>query len=91
MEAKKKVRLKKGIEDNFKGTVESIRRFKGLESDVVIIPDLKHDFMNDEDLMNILYVGMSRAKAHVILIVDIKSLTRKQASSFKKEIKEKLL
>ena len=42
MEAKKKVRLKKGIEDNFKGTVESIRRFKGLESDVVIIPDLKH-------------------------------------------------
>ncbi len=91
MEAKKKVRLKKGIDDNFKGTVESIRRFKGLESDVVIIPDLKHDFMNDEDLRNILYVGMSRAKTHVILIVDIESLTRKQASSFKKEIKEKLL
>ena len=91
MEAKKKLMIKKRISNEFKGTVESIRRFKGLESDVVIIPDLKHDFMNDEDLRNILYVGMSRAKAHVILIVDIESLTRKQASSFKKEIKEKLL
>lgn len=91
MEAKKKLKFKKGIADEFSGTVESIRRFKELESDVVIIPDLSSDFMNDEDLKNLLYVGMSRVKAHVILIIDTEALNRKQRASYKKEIREKLL
>ena len=91
MEAKKKLKFKRGIAEEFNGTVESIRRFKGLESDVVIIPDLNNDFMNDEDLRNLLYVGMSRAKAHVVLIIDTEALNRKQRVSYKKEIKEKLL
>lgn len=91
MEAKKKLKFKRGISDEFGGIVESIRRFKGLESDVVIIPDLSSDFMNDEDLRNLLYVGMSRAKAHVILIIDTESLNRKQKSSYKNEIREILL
>lgn len=91
MEAKKKLKFKKVITDEFSGTVESIRRFKGLESDVVIIPDLNSDFMDDEDLRNLLYVGMSRAKAHVILIINTEALNRKQRVSYKKEIREKLL
>ncbi len=91
MEAKKKIKFKKGIIDEFSGTVESIRRFKGLESDVVIIPDLSNSFMEDEDLRNLLYVGMSRAKAHVILIIDTEEMNRKQRVSYKKEIREKLL
>lgn len=91
MEAKKKLKFKKGIADEFNGTVESIRRFKGLESDVVIIPDLSNNFMEDEDLRNLLYVGMSRAKTHVVLIIDTEALNRKQRASYKKEIREKLL
>lgn len=91
MEAKKKLKFKKGIIDEFSGTVESIRRFKGLESDVVIIPDLSNNFMDDEDLRNLLYVGMSRAKAHVVLIIDTEEMNRKQRVSYKKEIREKIL
>lgn len=91
MEARKKIKIRKSIANEFNGTVESIRRFKGLESDIVIIPDLNNDFMEDEDLRNLLYVGMSRAKAHVILIINIEPLNRKQRASYKKEIKEMLL
>ena len=91
MEAKKKIKFKKGILDVFKGTVESIRRFKGLESDIVIIPDLNHNFMEDEDTKNLLYVGASRAKAHLILMINTEELTRKQRSEYKKEIREMLL
>lgn len=91
MEAKKKLKFKKGIADEFSGTVESIRRFKGLESDVVIIPDLSSDFMKDEDLKNLLYVGMSRAKAHVILIIDTEAMNRKQRVKYKQEVREKIL
>lgn len=91
MEAKKKLKFKKGILDVFKGTVESIRRFKGLESDIVIIPDLNYNFMEDEDIKNLLYVGVSRAKAHLILMIDTEELTRKQRSKYKKEIREILI
>ena len=91
MEAKNKVKLKKNVLDVFKGTVESIRKFKGLESDVVIIPDLKHDFMENEEVRNLLYVGMSRAKAHVVLIIDTGDFNRKQRTSYKNEIRELIL
>ena len=91
MEAKKKLKYKKGISDVFNGAVESIRRFKGLESDIIIIPDIPHNFMDDIDSRNSLYVGMSRAKVHVILIIDTEQFNRKQRESYKKEIKEKIL
>ena len=91
MEAKNKIKLKKNVLDVFKGTVESIRKFKGLESDVVIIPDLKHDFMENEEVRNLLYVGMSRAKAHVVLIIDTGDFNRKQRTSYKNEIRELIL
>ena len=87
MEAKKKLKFKKGISNEFSGTVESIRRFKGLESDIVIIPDISNEFMEDEDLKNLLYVGMSRAKAHIILMIDTEVFTRKQKVDYKKKIK----
>lgn len=91
MEAKKKLKFKKGIADEFSGTVESIRRFKGLESDVVIIPDLNSDFMDNEELRNLLYVGMSRAKAHVILIIDTEVLNRKQRVEYKKKVRSTII
>lgn len=91
MQAKRKLKFKKGIADEFSGIVESIRRFKGLESDVVIIPDLSSNFMDDENLRNLLYVGMSRAKAHIILIIDTGEMNRKQRSSYKKDIRGVLL
>ena len=91
MEAKKKLRYKSRIADVFNGYVESIRKFKGLENDVIIIPDVPHNFMDDIDLRNLLYVGMSRAKVHVILIIDTEECNRKQRESYKKEIREKIL
>ncbi len=91
MEARKKLKYKKSIEDIFNGDVESIRKFKGLENDVIIIPDVPHNFMDDIDLRNLLYVGMSRAKVHVILIIDTEEFNRKQRESYKKEIREKHL
>ena len=49
------------------GTIrcETIRRFKGLEADVVVLVELPPD---DERLDLLLYIGISRAKHHVILI-----------------------
>lgn len=90
MESKKKLKIKKGIADEFSGTTDSIRRFKGLESDIVIIPDLNSNFIEDEDLKKLLYVGMSRAKAHVILIINTETLNRKQRVEYKKKVKEML-
>ena len=91
MAAKKKLKYKNRIADVFKGNVESIRKFKGLENEVIIIPDVPHNFMDDIDLRNLLYVGMSRAKVHVILIIDTEEFNRKQRESYKKEIREKIL
>jgi len=45
---------------------DSIRRFKGLERSVVILTELRAD---DERLKRLLYVGMSRALQHLILVV----------------------
>jgi UvrD-like helicase C-terminal domain/AAA domain/Nuclease-related domain len=44
---------------------ETIRRFKGLEADVVVLVELR----NDDRLRKLLYVGASRAKHHLIAIV----------------------
>lgn len=91
IEARKKMKFQKSIANEFSGVVESIRKFKGLESDVVIIPDVGTNFLEETDKRNLLYVGISRAKAHVILIVDIHKLNRKQKVDFKKSIREKIV
>ena len=48
MEAKKKLKFKKGLVGEFSESVESIRRFKRLESDAVIIPNLSNNFMKED-------------------------------------------
>lgn len=88
LEAKKKMIYKKKIKKYSKATVESIRRYKGLENDIIIIPDLNSEFLNDEDIKKLLYVAISRARCEVILIINIETLSRKQASDFKKKINE---
>ena len=45
---------------------ETIHRFKGLEREVVVLVELRHD---DERLGKLLYIGGSRAKHHLIAIV----------------------
>ena len=79
---------KNKIKKYSKATVESIRRYKGLENDIIIIPDLNSEFLNDEETKKLLYVAISRARCEVILIVNIETLSRKQASDFKKKINE---
>jgi hypothetical protein len=49
--------------------IDTVRRFKGLESDVVILTETDEVDMKDLDLKNsLLYVGMSRAKNHLIIV-----------------------
>ena len=43
---------------------------------------------HDEETKKLLYVAISRARCEVILIVNIETLSRKQASHFKKELNE---
>ena len=88
LEAKKKMIYKKKIKKYSKATVESIRRYKGLENDIIIIPDLNSEILNDEETKKLLYVAISRARCEVILIVNIETLSRKQASDFKRRINE---
>jgi hypothetical protein len=45
---------------------DTIHRFKGLERDVVVLTELRAD---DERLGKLLYVGASRAKHHLVLVV----------------------
>jgi hypothetical protein len=45
---------------------ETIHRFKGLEKDVVVLVELRPD---DERLRQLLYIGLTRAKHHVVLVV----------------------
>jgi hypothetical protein len=45
---------------------DTIRRFKGLERPVVILVELSAD---DKHLERLLYVGISRARQHVVLVV----------------------
>ena len=88
LEAKKKLIYKKKIKKYSKATVESIRRYKGLENDIIVIPDLNSDFLKDEEVKKLLYVAISRARCEVILIINIETLSRKQASHFKRELNE---
>ena len=48
-------------------TLDSIRRFKGLEKTVIIVTNL--DEINRETVKN-LYTGLSRARAHLIIITN---------------------
>ena len=50
---------------------DSIRRFKGLEKTVIILTNLKE--INKETVKN-LYTGLSRARAHLIVISNQKSI-----------------
>ena len=45
---------------------DTIHRFKGLERDVIILVELRPD---DERLEKLLYIGSSRAKHHLVVIV----------------------
>lgn len=47
----------------------SARRFKGLESDIVIIIDVDEGTFGDEELRRVLYVGTSRAKHYLDFVV----------------------
>ena len=44
----------------------TIQAFKGLESPIAIVTDL--EAMTEDDRKSLLYVGMSRARAHLIMI-----------------------
>jgi len=52
---------------------DSIRRFKGLEKTVIILTNLKE--INKETVKN-LYTGLSRARAHLIVISNQKSVNQ---------------
>ena len=45
---------------------DTIHRFKGLERDVIVLVELRPD---DERLEKLLYIGASRAKHHLVVIV----------------------
>ena len=51
-----------------KGTIaiESIRRYKGLEREVVVLAEIRPD---DDRLETLLYVGASRARHHLVVVV----------------------
>jgi DNA helicase IV len=49
--------------------VDTVRRFKGLESEVVIITELDELNEKEKELKeNLLYVSFSRAKNHLIIV-----------------------
>ena len=63
------------IENGFKLNhvlVDTVKRFKGLEADIVIVWGLP-DFESNE-LQEVLYVGSSRAKSELIIVTDRESL-----------------
>lgn len=49
-------------------TFSSIHAFKGLENNIVILCDINR--LNDEEMNSLLYVGMSRAKDRLYVLVD---------------------
>lgn len=63
------------IENGFKANhilVDTVKRFKGLESDIVIVwglPDIQ-----GKDRQEVLYVGSSRARSELIIVTDQESL-----------------
>ena len=54
-------------------TLDSIRRFKGLEKTIIILTNL--DEITRETVKN-LYTGLSRARAHLIVISNQKSVNQ---------------
>ena len=57
--------------------LESIRRFKGLERQVVIVAGI--DDLAPEDENGMLYVALSRARAHLVVIAAASTIERCQA------------
>jgi len=49
-------------------TFSTIQGFKGLENSCIILTDI--DRINDDEFKSLLYVGMSRAKARLIILID---------------------
>lgn len=71
--------LKSMLKDNINHTGvipwRSIQKYKGLESDAVIITDINEEQWNkwqsrDKNLFEMLYVGFSRAHHHVVVLAD---------------------
>ncbi|MBN7575327.1 hypothetical protein C1H57_09100 [Clostridium sp. 2-1] len=89
--ARKKVSYSKAVREYSNVMVESVRKYKGLENDIIIIPDIKEDFLNNDEIKKLLYVAMSRARVHVIMIIDSETLNRKQRAAFKKEMEYRLI
>lgn len=86
--SRKKVKYMRAVNEYSKCLVESVRKYKGLENDIIIIPDLDCDFLNDDETRKLLYVAVSRAKVHVILIVNTEILNRNQTKQLKKNLSE---
>ena len=63
-----------GISERYGGNTvfySTIHGFKGLESPVVILTDI--DNLTDEARMNVLYVGMTRAKSALYILAHEKT------------------
>ena len=52
----------------------TIQSFKGMESSVVILTDINR--LDDEESMNLLYVGMSRAKSALYILARKEAVKR---------------
>lgn len=48
--------------------VETIRKYKGLENDIIIIFDVDYKYLTEEGAKNILYTAMTRARSMVYII-----------------------
>lgn len=46
----------------------SARKFKGLESDVIIMVDVDKDTFSSDEARRVFYVGTSRAKHHLEIV-----------------------
>lgn len=86
---REKIKYRNEIRNYSSCLIETIRKFKGLESNIVVIPDLNHDFMDNDETRKLLYVAMSRAMVHVIIIINTENMNRKQRAFYKKEIYQK--
>lgn len=63
------------IENGFKANqvlVDTVKRFKGLEADIVIVWGLPS--IGSNELQEVLYVGASRAKSELIIVSDSESI-----------------
>ena len=88
IDPKKKAKYIQKVKAYSEILVESVRKYKGLENDIIIIPDLDCNFLKDDEVRKLLYVAVSRAKVHVILIINTESINRNQTREFKKRLSE---